>query len=72
MLPNGLKESVGEQYIKSQSGLKGDLRHQFMDPDFGNESNNLTSVSDVQDKGTIKVIFNSLTMSCLETINHII
>ncbi|XP_076146592.1 uncharacterized protein LOC143131083 isoform X2 [Alosa pseudoharengus] len=61
-LPQSLNELV--LHIKTQCGIEGDFRLQFMDPDF-NEFNNLTSISDVQDKTTIKVVFNSLPCSAL-------
>ncbi|XP_016523172.1 uncharacterized protein LOC103132985 [Poecilia formosa] len=49
----GLKEE-----IKRQCRVDGDFRLQFMDVEFGNEFTNLVSMSDIQDKSTIKVIFN--------------
>lgn len=61
ILPDGIPESVEElaQQIKRQCGIDGALRLQFMDVEFGNEFTNLLSMLDVQDKGTIKVIFIS-------------
>ncbi|XP_027134490.1 uncharacterized protein LOC113745762 [Larimichthys crocea] len=61
ILPDGIPESVSElsQQIKRQCGIEGLFRLQFMDMEFGNEFTNLLSISDVQDKGTIKVIFIS-------------
>ena len=61
ILPDGIPESVNElaQQIKRQCGMEGVFRLQFMDEEFGNEFTNLLSISDVQDKGTIKVIFIS-------------
>lgn len=63
-LSNGIPESVGDltQCIKKQFGLEGDIRLQFMDPEFGNEFNNLTSTSEIEDKSTIKVIYQSFTI----------
>ncbi|CAI5674046.1 uncharacterized protein LOC109194394 isoform X4 [Oreochromis niloticus] len=62
ILPNGMPESVSElvQQIKGQCGVNGDFRLQFMDAEFGNEFTNLESMSDIQDKSTIKVIFSSV------------
>lgn len=62
ILPYGIPESVSElaQQIKRQCGVEGDFRLQFMDAEFGNEFTNLISISDVQDKSSIKVIFNSV------------
>ncbi|XP_028298033.1 uncharacterized protein LOC114460299 [Gouania willdenowi] len=61
ILPDGIPESVNElaQQIKRQCGIEGVFRLQFMDAEFGNEFSNLLSISDVQDKGTIKVIYIS-------------
>ncbi|XP_063048812.1 sterile alpha motif domain-containing protein 3-like, partial [Engraulis encrasicolus] len=57
-LPNGIPESVDDliPHIKNQLELEGDIRLQFMDQEFGNEFNNLTSTSEIEDKSTIKVI----------------
>lgn len=61
--PDGIPESVSKlaQQIKRQCGIEGDFRLQFMDAEFGNSFTNLLSMSEVQDKSTIKVIFNSTT-----------
>lgn len=42
--------------IKTTFGLKGDLRLQYMDQDFGSDFFNLNSTTELQDLGTIKVI----------------
>ena len=42
--------------MKKQCGLQGTIRLQFMDVLFGNEFLNLTSISEVEAKGTLKVI----------------
>ncbi|KAL2091655.1 hypothetical protein ACEWY4_013918 [Coilia grayii] len=42
--------------VKKQCGLKGDFKLQFMDSLFGNEFLNLTSMSEVEDKGTLRII----------------
>lgn len=61
IIPDGIPESVNElaQQIKRHGGVEGDFRLQFMDAEFGNEFTNWMSISDVQDKGTITVIFIS-------------
>lgn len=61
ILPDGIAESACElmQQIKRQCGKEGDFSLQFMDAALGNEFTNLLLMSDVQDKSTIKVIFNS-------------
>ncbi|XP_014184641.1 uncharacterized protein LOC106632349 [Haplochromis burtoni] len=62
ILPNGMPVSVSElvQQIKGQCGVNGDFRLHFMDAEFGNEFTNLESMSDIQDKSTIEVIFSSV------------
>ena len=57
VLPNGMPKSISElsQEIKTQCGVEGDFRLQYLDADFG--FMNLKSTSDVEAKGTIKVIF---------------
>lgn len=62
ILPDGIPESVSElaQQIKRQCGVEGHFRLRFMDAEFGNEFINLISISDVQDKSTIKLIFDSV------------
>uniref|UniRef100_A0A3P9HSY4 PB1 domain-containing protein n=1 Tax=Oryzias latipes TaxID=8090 RepID=A0A3P9HSY4_ORYLA len=61
ILPGGIPESLGEleQQIRRQCGVEEDFRLQFMDVDFGNEFTNLVSLTEIQDKSTIKLIFNS-------------
>lgn len=53
-LPESLEELVAE--VKKQCNLEGNFRLQFMDSLFGNEFMNLTSVSEVEDRGTLRVI----------------
>uniref|UniRef100_A0A8C7XNI8 Uncharacterized protein n=1 Tax=Oryzias sinensis TaxID=183150 RepID=A0A8C7XNI8_9TELE len=53
-LPESIEDLINE--VKKQCGLDGSLKLQFMDSLFGNEFLNLTSVSEVEDKGTLKVI----------------
>ncbi|CAK6984894.1 uncharacterized protein LOC127364511, partial [Scomber scombrus] len=56
--PNGLPGSVNElvSEVQRQCGLHFDIRLQFMDPLFGNDFMNLTSMDEVLDRGTIRVI----------------
>ncbi|XP_051996479.1 uncharacterized protein LOC127653727 [Xyrauchen texanus] len=60
-LPYGIPASVEELHvlIKTFFQLKEDFRIQFMDSDF-NEFMNLTSVSDIQNKSTLKIICNPI------------
>ncbi|KAI5608178.1 hypothetical protein C0J50_6956, partial [Silurus asotus] len=62
ILKDGIPESLSEliQHINRQCGVEGDFRLQFMNADFNNEFTNMTSMSDVKDKSTIKVIFNTV------------
>lgn len=53
-LPGTVNELVGE--VQRQCGLDSNFRLQFMDTLFGNEFMNLTSMDEVQDRGTIRVI----------------
>lgn len=39
--------------VEKQCGLQGNFRLQFMDSLFGNEFLNLTSISEVENKGTL-------------------
>ncbi|XP_038573015.1 uncharacterized protein LOC119901501, partial [Micropterus salmoides] len=57
-LSHGLPASIDDLMIevKKQCGLQGNFRLQFMDSLFGNEFLNLTSISEVEDKGTLRVI----------------
>ncbi|XP_071061694.1 uncharacterized protein [Pseudochaenichthys georgianus] len=56
-LPHGLPVSVDDlkDEVKKQCGLEGNFRLQFMDSLFGNEFLNLTSMTEVVDKGTLRV-----------------
>ncbi|XP_036001827.1 uncharacterized protein LOC118565517 [Fundulus heteroclitus] len=60
ILQNGLPATFPEhvEHIK-QCGVQSDFRVQFMDADFDNEFTNLTSISEIVDKSTIKLIFDS-------------
>lgn len=57
-LSHGLPASIDDLMIevKKQCGLLGNFRLQFMDSLFGNEFLNLTSISEAEDKGTLRVI----------------
>ncbi|CAB1455963.1 unnamed protein product [Pleuronectes platessa] len=55
---------------KEYLGLEGNIRVQYMDPDFGNDFFNLNSTTELQDLGTIKVIqqrTNPPSISAIET-----
>lgn len=43
--------------IRDAFGIERDFRIQFMDPDFNNEFMNITSVQDIQDRSTIKLVY---------------
>ncbi|XP_077090383.1 uncharacterized protein LOC143741778 [Siphateles boraxobius] len=60
-LPYGIPASLEELHvlIKTFFQLKEDFRMQYMDSDF-NEFINLTSVSDIQNKSTLKIICNPI------------
>jgi len=53
-LPGSVYELVSE--VQRQCGIKTNFRLQFMDVLFGNEFMNLTSIDEVQDRGTIRII----------------
>ncbi len=53
-LPESLEDLMAE--VKKQCNLQGNIRLQFMDSLFGNEFMNLASVSEVEDRGTLRVI----------------
>uniref|UniRef100_M4A4U3 Uncharacterized protein n=1 Tax=Xiphophorus maculatus TaxID=8083 RepID=M4A4U3_XIPMA len=57
-LPNGIPDSLDELLSKVTDtfGLKTNVRLQYMDKDFGNDFFNLSSTSDLEDLGTVKVI----------------
>lgn len=57
-LSNGAPESTEDLIVevKRQCCLQGSFRLQFMDSLFGDEFLNLTSVSEVADKGTLEAI----------------
>ena len=53
-LPETVDDLTGE--VKRPCGLQGNLKLQFMDSLFGNEFLNITSMSEVEDRGTLRVI----------------
>lgn len=53
-LPEPLEDLMTE--VKKQCNIQGNIRLQFVDSLFGNEFMNLTSVSEVEDRGTLRVI----------------
>ncbi|XP_030586383.1 uncharacterized protein LOC115781106 isoform X2 [Archocentrus centrarchus] len=57
-LPCGLPQSVSElmEEVQRQCGLTYTFNLQFMDPLFNDDFMNLTSVSEIQNRGTIKVV----------------
>lgn len=61
-LHSGIPETVEElrYLVKTAFELHEDFRLQYMDSDF-NEFMNLTSVSEIQTKSTLKVIYISVT-----------
>lgn len=59
ILPAGIPDSIEElcQTIKTSFGLQQDFRLQYQDADFGNEFINLSVISEIADKATIKVVY---------------
>ena len=49
--------------IRQQFEIQKDFRIQFMDPDFNNEFMNVTSVQDIQDRSTMKLVYNNVGVS---------
>ncbi|KAL3989163.1 hypothetical protein ACER0C_013481 [Sarotherodon galilaeus] len=45
------------QEVKTNFGVQQDFRLQYQDPDFGNEFVNLTAISEINDKATLKVVY---------------
>ena len=43
--------------IRQAFGIQADFRIQFMDPEFNNEFMNVTSVHDIQDRSTMKLVY---------------
>lgn len=58
-LPTALDDLICE--VQRQCGLMSNFRLQFMDSLFGNDFMNLTSMDELQDRGTIRVIPDALT-----------
>lgn len=61
ILQDGIPETIGElvQHIQRQCGVEDHFRLQFMDAEFGNEFTNSTSMLEIQDKSTLKLVFDS-------------
>lgn len=68
---SGIPETVDELHdlVKASFQLHQNFRLQYMDSDF-NEFMNLTSVSEIQNMGTLKVIYTPLAEPyiCLYTV----
>ncbi|XP_033990326.1 uncharacterized protein LOC117497530 isoform X2 [Trematomus bernacchii] len=58
-LHSGMPKTLTELHdtICQAFGIERDFRIQFMDPDFNNDFMNVTSVQDIQDRSTIKVVY---------------
>lgn len=59
-MPKTLMELHNE--ICEAFGIERDFHIQFMDPDFNNEFMNITSVQDIQDRSTIKLLYTTNEM----------
>lgn len=59
ILPAGMPGSTEDlcQTIKDSFGMQQDFRLQYQDADFGNEFVNLTMISEISDKATVKVVY---------------
>ncbi len=57
-LPSGIPNTLQtlSAKIRTQLGLLWEIRLQYMDEDFNDEFVNLTSVGEIKNKGTVKVI----------------
>ncbi len=53
-------------------GIERDFHIQFMDPDFNNEFMNITSVHDIQDRSTIKLVYTQNKRSIIEKNGNIL
>lgn len=58
-LPNGMPDSIEalKEDIKRKFSLPGSFRLQYRDIEFDNEFVNLTEISEIKDKSTVKVIY---------------
>lgn len=58
-LPSGIPQTVEELHslVQDTFGIPGHFCLHFKDVDFGNEFFSLTSTTDINDKGTIKVVY---------------
>lgn len=59
ILPAGMPGSTEDlcQTIEDSFGIQQEFRLQYQDADFGNEFVNLTMISEISDKATIKVVY---------------
>ncbi|CAI5682273.1 unnamed protein product [Oreochromis niloticus] len=59
ILPAGISDSIEQlcQEVKTNFGVQQDFRLQYQDPDFGNEFINLTAISEINNKATLKVVY---------------
>ncbi|XP_050959844.1 uncharacterized protein LOC127161251, partial [Labeo rohita] len=70
-LHSGMPETLAEFHntICQAFGIETDFRIQFMDPDFNNEFMNVTSVHDIKDRSTIKLVYMAtLTLTPLNDV----
>lgn len=58
-VPSGMPRTLTDlqSTICQAFGIERDFRIQFMDPDFNNEFMNITSMQDIQDRSTIKLVY---------------
>ncbi|XP_074550048.1 uncharacterized protein LOC141807753 [Halichoeres trimaculatus] len=58
-VPTGLPETLEELHnaIRESFDIENDFRIQFMDPDFNDEFMNATSIKDIKDRATIKLVY---------------
>ncbi|KAL3976477.1 coatomer subunit delta [Sarotherodon galilaeus] len=72
ILPAGISDSIEElcQEVKTNFGVQQDFRLQYQDPDFGNEFVNLTAISEINDKATLKVVYLDMTCQPVRSPTH--
>lgn len=72
-LPSGKSKILMDLHktIREEFEIERDFRLQFMDPDLNNEFMNITSMQDIQDRGTIKLVYmqNDLDTSRTSRLN---
>lgn len=59
VFPSGLPATLTELHntIRETFGIERQFRVQFKDPDFNDDFMNITSVQDIQDRGTLKLVY---------------